>query len=181
VTRLRPFGRGWGRLAKTAFLTAALGLIAAPAVSFAGPPEGVPPNGVPVLEGVPPVEPPPEPAAPPYTGTENPGTGRIPADTPPGYNGMENPGLSHQPDNHEARALGRDECQDFKQNFGENKSQFGRCIAAVATALRTDATPQEACAAHQMSHRRQRGERRSDFSACVVSARRALREQRRGS
>lgn len=90
-------------------------------------------------------------------------------------------GVSHQPDNHEARALGRDECQEFKQNFGENKSQFGRCIAAVAMALRSGASPSGACATNHMSHHRQRGERRSDFSACIVSARRALREQRRGN
>lgn len=90
-------------------------------------------------------------------------------------------GVSHQPDNHEARALGRDECQEFKQNFGENKSQFGRCIAAVAMALRSGVSPSGACATNQMSHHRQRGARRSDFSACVVSARRALREQRRGN
>jgi hypothetical protein len=145
MNRLRWLGREWGRLARIAILTAALGLITVPAVALAS------------------------------AGTEN-----KPEGVPPKGNGTENPGTSHQPSNHEARALGRNECQEFKQNFGENKSQFGRCIAAVATALRTDATPQEACAAHHMSHRRQRGERRSDFSACVVSTRRALRQLKRG-
>ena len=109
----------------------------------------------------------------------NPGDSFRPADVPPdygatnhpGYDGTDNPRLSRE----EARALGRKECQEFKANFSENKSQFGRCIADVARSLRTDASPREAC--QGQNRKPEEGERRSDFSACVAAAARAQREQ----
>ncbi|MFL5870887.1 MAG: hypothetical protein ACJ75R_07375, partial [Solirubrobacterales bacterium] len=51
-------------------------------------------------------------------GTDNPATGHPTA--------TDNPGTSHVT-SHEALAIGRDECAEFKTNFGDNKSQFGKC------------------------------------------------------
>ena len=96
-----------------------------------------------------------------------------PATIPPGYGPTNNPGSSHTPPSW-ARALGRKECQQFKLNFSENKSQFGRCIADVAKTLLTGVDAQQTCA--NLSRKRQEGERRSDFNACVLSAARALRQ-----
>jgi hypothetical protein len=96
-----------------------------------------------------------------------------PAATPPGYGPTDNPGSSHMPPAH-ARALGRVECQEWKRNFAENKSQFGRCIADVAKTLLTGISPRQTCA--NLSRTRQQSERRSDFSACVAAAAQALRQ-----
>lgn len=105
-------------------------------------------------------------------GTNNPGAGHRPEGTP---NGTDNPGTAHRPSRTEARALGREQCQEFKTNFSENRSAFGKCIAAVARVLRSNVAPGRACAGQ--NRRRQEGQRRSDFSACVQAAARALREQ----
>ncbi|HEX6229078.1 MAG TPA: penicillin acylase family protein, partial [Solirubrobacterales bacterium] len=113
-------------------------------------------------------------------GTAGASGGGIPQAGASDYHDPEVP-APHVPNGREARALGRKECREFKQNFGQSRSQFGRCIAAVAMALRTNASPREACAKRRFKRRRQRGERRSDFSACVIAAARALREQRRRS
>jgi hypothetical protein len=83
-----------------------------------------------------------------------------------------NPG-SDTPTREEARAIGRDECGEFKQNFGENRNQFGECVAAVAKVVRTDKTPRQACRAADLSKKPAEGEKRSDFSACVAAARSA--------
>ena len=129
---------------KTATLTAALSLMAAPAFAF--------------------------------DGSDNPGS--VPETTPPGYSATDNPGAAHVPTQEEARALGREECQEFKANFGENKSQFGKCVAASAKVLRRDnVTPREACGDQELSRKPAEGEQRSDFSACVEAAARALKEQ----
>ncbi len=53
------------------------------------------------------------------------GTGHVPENTPPGYSGNQNPGTENGLSRSEARALGRKECQQFKRNFSENRSQFG--------------------------------------------------------
>ena len=129
--------------AKTASLTAALSLMAAPAFAV--------------------------------DGSNNPGSSFIPEGTPPSYSGTENPGTEHRPSRPEARAIGRDECQEFKANFKENKSQFGKCVAAVAKSLRQGTNPRQAC--EGMNRKPQEGERRSDFSACVAAAARAQRDQ----
>jgi hypothetical protein len=96
-----------------------------------------------------------------------------PTTIPPGYGPTNNPGSSHLPPG-QARALGRIECQEFKRNFADNKSQFGRCIADVAKAILTGISPVETCA--NLNRKRQEGERRSDFSACVAAAAQALRQ-----
>jgi hypothetical protein len=96
-----------------------------------------------------------------------------PAQTPPGYNAVNNPGSSHVPTGDQARALGRKECQEFKLNFGDNKQQFGKCIAAAAMAIRTDLTPRQTCAEQGLSRKPQGDEHRSDFSACVIAGTRA--------
>jgi hypothetical protein len=186
-----------GRLAKVGFLTAALSLlVASTAVAVPeGPagentPEGVPPTytgsenpgSEHMPEGVPPEQAPagqPEgvPVGPPEGTPVGPPEGTPvgpPEGVPPGYNGTENPGVSHRPSGHEARALGREQCGEFKKNFRQNKSQFGRCIADVAKALRAEVAPGRACKG--MNRRRQEGQSRSDFSACVKAAARALRE-----
>ena len=111
--------------AKTASLTAALSLMAAPAFAF--------------------------------DGTDNPGSEFRPEGTPPSYSGTENPGAEHRVTREEARAIGRDECQEFKTNFAENKSQFGKCVAAVAKALRQDTNPRQAC--EGLNRKPQEGER----------------------
>lgn len=100
-----------------------------------------------------------------------------PEGIPPSYGGTDNPGTSHVPTREEARALGREECQEFKNNFGENKSQFGKCVAAAAKTLRAGVTPREACGDQELSRKPAEGEHRSDFSACVEAAARALKEQ----
>ena len=74
----------------------------------------------------------------------------------------------------EARALGRQECQEFKLNFGDNKSQFGKCVAAVAKSLRQQGvSAREACGQSGLSRKPAEGEKRSDFSACVLAAKEA--------
>lgn len=73
----------------------------------------------------------------------------------------------------EARAIGRDECGEFKRNFGENRKQFGECVSAVAKVIRTDTTPRQACRAADLGKQPEEGEKRSDFSACVAAAREA--------
>jgi hypothetical protein len=145
-----------------------------------GQPEGVPPEGVPSgqPEGVPPeVVPsgPPEgvPPGPPEGVPSGP-----PEGVPPSYSGTENPGVPHRHGADGAagtRSLAREHCQEFKQNFGDNKSQFGRCIANLAMALHGSAAPARACS--DMSRKPDENERRSDFSACVAAAAQALKEQ----
>ena len=98
-------------------------------------------------------------------GTDNPGADNRDA-------GADN-GLTRE----EARALGRKECQEFKANFGDNKNQFGECVAAVAKSLRqAGVSAREACAAADLSRKPAEGEKRSDFSACVLAAREANEE-----
>ena len=133
-----------------------------------GPPEETPPAGVPVgAEGT----------APPEGVTTGPPEG-IPHGAPegiaPSYSGTENPGSAHRLSAGEARAVGRESCQEWKTNFGDNKSQFGRCIADVAKALHGSAAPGRACA--DMNRKPDENEHRSDFSACVAAAAQALRE-----
>jgi hypothetical protein len=137
-----------------------------------GQPEGVPPEGVPSgqPEGVPPEVVPP---GPPEGVPSGP-----PEGVPPSYSGTENPGVSHRPSADGAastRSLAREQCQEFKQNFGDNKSQFGKCIADLAKALHGSAAPGRACA--NMSRKPDENEHRSDFSACVAAAAQALKEQ----
>ncbi len=108
-----------------------------------------------------------------FDGADNPGTGHVPEGTPP-HSGSDNPGTSHVT-RHEARAIGRDECAEFKTNFAENTSQFGRCIAAVAMALRHDISPNQSC--EGLNRKPAEGEHRSDFSACVEAAAHALKDQ----
>ena len=110
-----------------------------------------------------------------FDGSNNPGSSFAPEGVPPAYSGTDNPGIDRGLSRTEARALGRDECQEFKTNFSENRSQFGKCIAAVAKALRQGTNPRQAC--EGLNRKPQEGERRSDFSACVEAAARALRDQ----
>jgi hypothetical protein len=137
-----------------------------------GPPEETPPAGVPVgSEG----------SAPPEGVTLGPPAGVQPGGpegVAPASNGNENRGSVHHLTGHEARALGREECQEWKSNFRDNKSQFGRCIADVARALHGSAAPGQACS--NMSRKPDENEHRSDFSACVSAAAQALREQHAG-
>jgi len=93
-----------------------------------------------------------------------------------GFDGSDNPGTDNRGDNglsrEEARAIGRDECSEFKANFKENRQQFGKCVAAVAMDIRNeDVSAREACNAKDLSHERSDGETRSDFKACVLAAR----------
>jgi hypothetical protein len=145
-----------------------------------GQPEGVPPEGVPAgqpegvpPEGVPPGPPEGVPSGPPEGVPSGP-----PEGVPPSYSGTENPGVPHR---HSAdssastRSLAREQCQEFKQNFRDNKSQFGKCIADLAKALHGSAAPGRACS--DMSRKPDENEHRSDFSACVAAAAQALREQ----
>lgn len=137
---------------RTAAVTAAaLALMAAPAV--AQPPAGTP------------------------NGTSNPGAEHRPDGTPGAGarpDGAGQQGAANRPTRREARALGREQCREFRTNFRENRSAFGRCVAAVARALRSDVSPGRAC--RTQNRRREAGQRRSDFSACVRAAAHALRE-----
>jgi hypothetical protein len=100
-----------------------------------------------------------------FDGTDNPGADNKQA-------GADN-GLSRE----EARAIGRDECSEFKTNFGENKSQFGKCVAAVAKSLRQEGvSAREACHDSGLSRKPADNETRSDFSACVRAAKDANEE-----
>jgi|SRR5215212_11351229 len=96
------------------------------------------------------------------------------------FDGTDNPGAEHKADGlsrAEARAIGRDECSEFKTNFGENKQQFGECVAAVAKSLRQEGvSAREACRATDLSRKPAEGEHRSDFSACVLAAKEANEE-----
>ena len=108
-----------------------------------------------------------------FDGTDNPGAGHVPEGIPP-HSGTDNPGIAHVT-SHEARAIGRDECAEFKTNFGENKSQFGKCVAAVAKSLRQGISPAKSCAG--LNRKPAAGEHRSDFSACVEAAAHALKDE----
>lgn len=174
MTHTRPFRRRLGRLAKLAILVAGLSLVAAP-LALAGTehPEGVPPAETPP-EGVPVGS---EGTAPPEGVTPGPPAGvqqGTPEGLAPTYSGTENPGVAHRLTAGEAHALGREQCQEWKTNFRDNKSQFGRCIADVAKALHGAAAPGRACA--NLNRKPEEGEHRSDFSACVAAAAQALRE-----
>src|SRR5688500_4626511 len=87
------------------------------------------------------------------------------------FDGSDNPGVDHRDargDNSltraEARAIGRDECGEFKTNFADNKNQFGECVAAVAKSLRqAGVSAREACRSTDLSRKPAEGERRSDF------------------
>lgn len=117
-----------------------------------------------------------------FDGPNNPGSPSQPEGTPPSHSGTENPGTEHRVSRQEARAIGRDECQEFKANFAENKSQFGKCVAAAAKTLRRDnVTPREACGDQELSRKPREGEKRSDFSACVEAAARALKDQQQSA
>ena len=70
----------------------------------------------------------------------------------------------------EARGLGRTACAEFKRNFADNRSQFGKCISAAARVVRTHKRPGRTCNEAGLSHKKQGDERRSDFSACVIAA-----------
>ena len=70
----------------------------------------------------------------------------------------------------EARGLGRTACAEFKRNFADNRSQFGKCISAAARVVRTHKRPGRTCNEAGLSHRKTGDERRSDFSACVIAA-----------
>lgn len=90
--------------------------------------------------------------------------------------GADSPSLNNAPSNEQARALGRAECQEFKRNFADNRSQFGKCVSASARVVRTRTTPREACGGTGLSRKPQGDERRSDFSACVIAAAQAERK-----
>jgi hypothetical protein len=100
------------------------------------------------------------------------------------FDGSDNPGVDNRDakaDNglgrEEARAIGRDECSELKTNFSENKSQFGKCVSAVAKSLRQEGvSAREACRATDLSHKPAEGEKRSDFRACVLAAKEANEE-----
>jgi hypothetical protein len=100
-----------------------------------------------------------------FDGTDNPGADNKEA-------GADN-GLSRE----EARAIGREECGDFKMNFADNKNQFGKCVSAIAKSLRQEGvSAREACRASGLSKKPAEGENRSDFSACVLAAKEANEE-----
>lgn len=133
-----------------------------------GPPAEVPPAGVPVgSEGTAP--PAGVPLGPPA------GVPVAPEGLAPASNAAESPGTAHRLTSGQARALGREGCQEWKTNFRDDKSQFGKCIADLARALHGSTAPGRACA--NMNRRPEEGEHRSDFSACVAAAARALREK----
>lgn len=155
---------------KTATLTAGLALMAAPAFAAGEQPSTIPPGYT--SESNPGTEYQPTEVPPSYDGDTNPGT-----ESSPGYDGQNNPGTAHVPTRAEARAIGREQCAGFKSNFKTNRSAFGRCVAAVASALRSDDTPAQACEAKRLSRTRRDGQARSDFRACVRAARNAEEEQ----
>jgi hypothetical protein len=145
------------------------------------PPEATPPEGVPLgppeetrPEGVP--LGPPEGTPPPEGVPLGPPEG-LPLGPPEGVasSGTAIPDMSQPLSAGAARTIGREECQEFKKNFGDNRSQFGKCIADVAGALHGAAAPGRACA--DMNRKPEEGEHRSDFSACVAAAAQALKEQ----
>jgi hypothetical protein len=100
------------------------------------------------------------------------------------FDGTDNPGVDNKEagaDNSltraEARAIGRDECGEFKTNFSENKNQFGECVSAVAKSLRQEGvSAREACRDSGLSRKPADNETRSDFSACVRAAKEANEE-----
>jgi hypothetical protein len=143
-------------LVRTVSICAALALVAAPAVALDnpgsdhGPPAGTtgPSNAHHGTSG---------PQGPPDSAGGGP-----PADVPPS----------------QARALGKTECQKLKSNFGDNKSAFGKCIAAVAKGLQDD-TPTKAtfkAACKGLSHKKVKGQKHSPFSACVIAGAHALND-----
>jgi hypothetical protein len=140
------------------------------------PPEGVPPEGIPP-EGAP-VGPPAEapPAGVPVGSEGNAPPEGVTTGPPAGvsHGAPEGVASSNSLSAGQARALGREQCQEWKTNFGDNRSQFGKCIADVAKALHGSAAPGRACG--DMSRKPDENEHRSDFSACVAAAAQALRE-----
>jgi hypothetical protein len=126
-----------------------------------------------------------------------PGASHVPSTVPPsGTTGPSNSehgtsGPQGPPDNagggppsdvppSQARALGKTECQKLKSNFGDNKSAFGKCIAAVAKGLQNDkptkATFKAACDKAGLSHKKKKGQKHSPFSACVIAGAHALND-----
>ena len=109
-----------------------------------------------------------------FDGSDNPG---VPHREGAPHSGDDNPGKTQGLGREEARALGREECQEFKANFKENRSAFGKCVAAVAKTLRDEnESARSACDAANLSHERRDGQKRSDFKACVLASKRAQEE-----
>jgi hypothetical protein len=144
-------------MTKTALLTAALALMATPAMAY-GPGDN---PGSQYVAGTP-------------------GASYTPPTVPPSYDGSNNPGTRQERSQQplglaDARALGVKECQDFKANFKVTRSAFGRCIAAAAKAIRTGISARAACRSLRLSRIRRDGQARSDFRACIIATRRAVR------
>jgi hypothetical protein len=165
--------------AKTAAIAAALTLTAAPAFAI----DGTDNPGTSYQQTYQPSGTPDQ--------TSNPGTSHQPAGTPtqgdtPGtshqdgapYSGDNNPGTTQQPPTpSQARALGRNSCAEFKTNFKQNRSAFGKCIAAVAKALRNDnASAKAVCDASNLTRKRLDGQKRSDFKACALAVAKARKD-----
>jgi hypothetical protein len=138
-------------------------------------------------------------AAVPALALGNPGSSHVPSGTtgpPSGTTGPDNAqhgtsGAQGPSDDHpsggppsdvppsQARALGKTQCQQFKTDFKNNKSAFGKCISAVAKGLEssspTKATFKSTCDKAGLSHKRAKGKKHSPYGACVAAGARALR------
>jgi hypothetical protein len=153
---------------RTVSIFAALALAAAPAVALDNPGSDHS-SGTPGATHVPSTVPP--------SGTTGPGNSEHGTSGPQGPPDNAGGAPSDVPPS-QARALGRTECQKLKSNFADNKSAFGKCIAAVAKGLQSDtptkATFQAACKKAGLSHKKAKGQKRSPYAACVVAGARAL-------
>lgn len=145
-----------------AALTAGVALVAVPAYGAGEQPSTTPPG---------------------YDGTTNPGTTYEPTSVPPSYDGTTNPGTTQVQTNAGANdtneptnphALAVQQCAQYKTNFKENRSAFGRCVAAVQTTLKGTSSPSQACRSKRLSKTRHDGQARSDYRACVLAATKAL-------
>jgi hypothetical protein len=155
-------------IARIALSMSALALVAAPAFAIDNPGSGHS-SGTPGASHVPGTVPP--------SGTT--GAQHAPSSVPPSNPGQGPQGgpPSDVPPS-QAKALGKTECQKLKTNFGDNRSAFGKCIAAVAQGLQTSdptkATFERACRNAGLSHKKAKGKKRSPFSACVEAGAKAL-------
>jgi O-acetyl-ADP-ribose deacetylase (regulator of RNase III) len=79
----------------------------------------------------------------------------------------------------DARAIGKEQCQEYKENFKENRSDFGKCVSAAATTARNGTNPAKSC--QGLSKKKTEGQEKTDFAACVKAAAQAEKEARKAA
>lgn len=82
----------------------------------------------------------------------------------------DNPGTSKA----NARAIAKQQCQEYKQDFRNQRAAFGKCVKAAAKSARNGTNPARSC--QGFSKKRAEDQERSDFANCVKAAAQAKKQ-----